>query len=757
MAEIKVTLKKNDNTDYEIDRFNGLRSIESISQSTPDASVINYGVTYNSGNAKISDFNGDIETMIADETLDVSNIEAKVYFNGNQVQEHLTVDSDYDSVNRQLSLPMNNSLATWQDINYPGYQYPLDEQLRDAYTLLEDVFVNAGYVKENLENWISYQNADAIQKIGSTVTVDTSSGWEIIGTPVKVEPNKSHTIKFKYFTSQYNPLSGYTGIGAQVLSAIPTNSNCSTISIVTVQLENDGASQYQATLTFTPTVSTVYLVLNFGYAEDGQSIIFNGSDFEIDGKSLYRALNKQIIYGDDNRVGTVKSYLENIWIPYPYLKPDTMFNTINKFCQLAQLSVYEDDNGDIVFASARPRITSQEAQNAIEVKTGYQYKQFDRSIILKNKYNTVEMNETKVNEEVDIDRMVSSYSSEKNEEMEFDDIPSEWNQTLVNANSYIRSDTASQSATLGTVTTYVWTTTNAIFLDSSISFNRFSNNNLIKILSVLSKLAADGTPNIKYSVNYRKFTGTTQVVITNDGPQFIDTYNDDFTIGSQSLATYSTITTTYPAFPDATSSVTDETNLKTTNVTLSGGVYSCNTVVLAGYESKKYNYIIDGQSITSSGTCEKYVPISVDITFNGTKKTIVFNEQSAGDLVTKSSIIAKVPSNELIQEGTVYHQTDTKISDVIKNNIKNDYVKGISNGTSTVSCANYYDANQTIKKNWNNGEILKVGDIVRMYDSKSPLISYPDNSPMYWRVTGRKARYSGCPYVDLELQEVKII
>ena len=104
-----------------------------------------------------------------------------------------------------------------------------------------------------------------------------------------------------------------------------------------------------------------------------------------------KMLETEIIYGNDNVIGSVKSYLEQIVIQYPYLLSDTYRNTINKFCTLAQLQLLQMDNGDLKFVSARPIATNDELENTIQINAKEQFSTLDRTAIVKNKINTVEI------------------------------------------------------------------------------------------------------------------------------------------------------------------------------------------------------------------------------------------------------------------------------------------------------------------------------------------------------------------------------
>lgn len=65
-------------------------------------------------------------------------------------------------------------------------------------------------------------------------------------------------------------------------------------------------------------------------------------------------LGEQIVYGTPSKIGTVADYFKAITVPYPYIERGTVRETLDKFCQLTQLNLLENDNGDLVFVQARP-------------------------------------------------------------------------------------------------------------------------------------------------------------------------------------------------------------------------------------------------------------------------------------------------------------------------------------------------------------------------------------------------------------------
>lgn len=81
---------------------------------------------------------------------------------------------------------------------------------------------------------------------------------------------------------------------------------------------------------------------------------------------------------------------------------------------------------------------------------------------------------------------------------------------------------------------------------------------------------------------------------------------------------------------------------------------------------------------------------------------------------------------------------------IIGKNILDDYSNGVRTATTTISCNDYYYTDGTQAKDWNNGDIIQIGDFVKV-----------EGNDLTWRVTGRNFRYAGVPMIDLELQEVR--
>lgn len=148
---------------FEIDKRNGLKSVESLSQSTGQPKEIFYGVVPSSGSLEVLDVNGEIEEMIRDGVIPNSNLKIEIFANNKQVQKQITTDSEFNIQNKYLDVHLSDEIEKWENIkifqkkNYSTY----------LYTILKQNLLLAGYseleIEEMCSNKILYYNG----KIGT--------------------------------------------------------------------------------------------------------------------------------------------------------------------------------------------------------------------------------------------------------------------------------------------------------------------------------------------------------------------------------------------------------------------------------------------------------------------------------------------------------------------------------------------------------------------------------------------------------------
>ena len=611
---------------YEVDRFNGLKQVESLSQSTPDASSIYYGTLANSGSAEIVDVDGEIEDMINDGILDNSNVPVELYIDNHLVQSHITNDSDY-TPDKILNLQFTNKIEYWDKITYSGYAYT--EEQKTAYEMLYDVLDSLGYEQ-----------------------------------------------------------------------------------------------------------------------------------------SVDDMLSEQIIFGNDNSVGTIKSYLQLITIPYPYLPSDTYRNTIDKFCRLAQLQVYQKDNGDIKFISARPVVSQSQKESAIVVPKYAQVKNLNKTIILKNKYDAVEINEKNVQNQYEYDASVLN----KTEDVDTYSFSSGYfasgTQMRARIDAYYTSGTffVPQTEDLGKIK-YVSFGEKMLFSGNNknvYSRTEHGSLNLIKSPNINDILSDTNTPldfetmksyisggsvseGTKYSNNkVYNYEEIKNVIIYKEQDANIN-YND-YTMGFflQYKPTSKQILFSshnhYDSIGTVTSSFTDNSSITITEVT--GGYNISYNVLSKLFLCGYYFHYYQGSTRQDYFISEK-ASEQILFTIYGDKRTLVFEDVSASDDTSSAKTIATVQGSELLQTGTKYNNS-TVMSTLIKDNIKSDYVNGLSNGDIELFCLDYKDANNDKVINFNNGEILENSNVLSIEgDNKT------------WQVTGRQFKYDGQSTTNIEVKEVK--
>lgn len=694
-------------------------NLSSTSQISSDAASVNYGVIPSTGNATMRDINGQIRADIESGVLPVSNAPTKVVINGNQIQEHITSDSDYDVINRELNLQFSDRLSLLDKVTYEGM--PLRDYSMTAYEMLDDVIGSyGGYCKNEPINWVKYQSGINISTASKSdvITVATGSGWEIIGTPIKVTPNKPHSIQYSIQTQTEYTVESGQGIAIQILNSAPKNSNCEDIALASAFLGTTAVDNI-GTLNFISATDTVYLVVNFGYASDGQTIKVRVNSVRVDEKSLEVATRglKHISHSRNGYVDVttqfIGDFLRSKTLEYPYLPPASYRETIEKFCTLAQITLALDNNGDIFFYDARPCIKN-ETENAIS--KSYQIKNLNKTLFLKNKVDGVDIKQSKPTSTVDFNVVCLSENITS-----FPDY-------TTNQNNDYKTATASDGRGVSFKTYYT---------TFGVKIPKKTDNGLKDIQRVLSGVDNKGNSFIQYTVTWHY----QQLIKNSGGEEIVDVGN----IETGDIASAIFYSTTGEKISDAMSctleygatasvSCTDKSNIftpyifKETKDSNGADFWEATITILVGKEAKR-SFVGSTTSVDNEYIGGRFTPLSVDISFYGDVYTVSFEEVDLSTSGIESADNAvSIPTNELMQNA----------SDVeaIRDNILEDY----ANGVPTADIDLFYDENNKINK----------GDIICFNDDLS---KYGDMN--LWRITGKTLKYNGYPSLSLELQRQK--
>lgn len=121
--------------------------------------------------------------------------------------------------------------------------------------------------------------------------------------------------------------------------------------------------------------------------------------------------------GGDNgtyKTQTVSAYLGTFYVPTKgnSLEADTLASDIGKICTVAQLNCYCDENGNLVFDSARPLATDANIAARLAIPTKLQLSSFSFSIITNNRYNKVAFSDETVTGVTQSDSLYTVQSNE---------------------------------------------------------------------------------------------------------------------------------------------------------------------------------------------------------------------------------------------------------------------------------------------------------------------------------------------------------
>lgn len=429
---------------------------------------------------------------------------------------------------------------------------------------------------------------------------------------------------------------------------------------------------------------------------------------EYNDNQIEKSLSNLIVFGPNNVTGTIKDYLHTIRIPYPYLKSASYRETIDKFCNLAQLNVYADEDDLPIFVSARPVASVKEMANAIKIPPAMQISNVSKTIVLKNKYDAVNTMATQVKDITDVETLVYNYKVE-----DVENLPVENRFEETDSNSVV-------DVSVGNVSAYI----RAQYVTGIAIIPEKTNANLTQIIK------------IDYGKN--SLTGKER---TEKGPLFDSEVTEVDWIGT--LSTYGKLEYEYSVSATTLKvSLTDKTNIVIEKDATSGN-YIVNYTVLVGLST----------SGTASGDTSKriakiYSANELELSLYGDKRTISFEEIDASSSnVTTARTVATLSNNELRQTKTLV--VDTPVVDVVKNSVLTDYKKGVQSGSVDLFAGTFKNSNGEQVVSFKEGQLIKPYDIVYFENDKKI-----DGSQRYWRVTGNNFKYEGEPTNPLEIQEI---
>lgn len=609
-----ITLIRVTATSYDLTPFNGLSDVSVHLQSNTNPQELEYGVVPNSGSFSMTDEGGEVEDLIREGMLPISNLPVDYYLNGNRKSRHITTDSDY-STDRTASASMTNNISNWGNIQFKGRAY-------------------------------------------------------------------------------------------------------------------------------TGTTTTMYKIL----FDVLKSTVFNG------------ALTDTVFAGLFDHSSTAER-LKNITTTYDYVEPNTLRQTIDNICNVAQITCYEvataDYPNNIRFANARPVYYTGQALYLVPER--YQIEQPSKDIVLRNQYTGVEVQECQVTDVTEVETVVYNRKYDR----------SELNLSFGGEQSQAKGN----SAALAYLDVHITAVRLNVYyvLFSEIKIPKKTNFNLTQIKNVYSGENDKGNAYLQYTLTGKKYTYNNSYIYVNlpsSTSTSVGTVTDVDKGALSSEESFDSIPSPQISIGSfgmqSSVSISDPTNNKTIRVDSSSdpNYHIIRDLKILVSEQRVYGeYKYTGNSFPNriSGTVEDYEYTSIELSFMGDKRTITFDDfeakQSPNFATAKT--IARIDENQLLTDRLKYGTWSHTAT--LMDYILTDYKDGIATAKVKVFCGDVYNTGGLKVRDWTKGETYEIGDLVQVDKDNAGHSewTYQNGSPIVWKVTGLTHSYSGAPYIDLELQEVK--
>lgn len=357
---------------------------------------------------------------------------------------------------------------------------------------------------------------------------------------------------------------------------------------------------------------------------------------------------------------TLYDYLYSINIEYPVIEPNRTYReVIDEICTIAQMQMYITDEDNVYFVSARPKNFDEDAVK-IHIPKKNMFSQLDYSVVLKNKYDGIEIGLNKVNDSREYDTVVTEINGDlSNYDYANHIVDNE--KLMQNINYNMNNFTTTISASYVKLDTF--------YVTGEIKINKKNNSNLVQILKILNKIKSDdgvyyidvNYDNIKYNISSKmiyningsldaskwtidRFENYTQNLIetTSHSSYFENTISKEIT---NSKAEYSRNDESY------ISSVYDENKEE----------FTITYKVQVGQNRIKMGYSglipTDGDYLTMEGELETLIPKSVTISVYGNKRIISFEQvqESTANIESAKTKVSLPSSGTLLQTNTRFY------------------------------------------------------------------------------------------------------
>ena len=798
ISKIAVMLKY-----LEIDKNNGLKEIESTSQSSSDTTGIYYGSIENFGNIEILDKTGELVEMIRDGVIDNSNTNLEVMANNQLIQSHISTDSSYDNNTRILSLDLGNRINTLDILKYKGYNYP--DHKENLATLLFDVMSNLKYVlgtdeltEDEFKNMLS-------DKHDPTYTLYEFLYSTEVEYPI-IEANKTYREVIDEFCTI-----------AQMQMYIEDDGKIKFVSARPKVFDVDNKSiripkgNMFSQLNYNLILKNKYDGIEIGLNKVNDSREYDTVVTEINGDlSNYDYANH--IVNNEKLMQNINYNMNNFTttISASYVKLDTFYVTgeikINKKSNynliqiLKILDKIKSDDGvyyiDVNYDNVKYNISAKMIYNIngsldaskwtidrFENYTQNLMETTSHSLYFENKISN-EITTSKIEYSRNDESYISSVYDENKEEFTVtykvqvgqNRIKMGYSGIIPTDGDYLPMEGELETLIPKSVTISVYGNKRTISFDEiQSSTNKIEsaktkvsipyNGNLLQnnTYFIPQPISIESLENWEY-YNYVEYpgykpTGFAEPVLSDNNffgikyngkmagmtRQWTTRFNDSGIVADGWFGEYLPFTSlSYPSdyYSGDYQQLYNKLSQKLSNYITSN----------SNEEFEKFKSL-DGKILYIKSD-NSYAKIKIEET-----DLLSYNITQTKMPELFSAFISQIPNGN---DGSFYYYlksykinltflslSNFTVTNIILNNILSDYKNGVSSGNVTISCNDYFDGNGEKLIDWTKGEIPKLNQTV-YFDNDL----YQDKTQRYWKIKGRKFRKTGIPMIDLELEEV---
>lgn len=435
-----------------------------------------------------------------------------------------------------------------------------------------------------------------------------------------------------------------------------------------------------------------------------QYFVFNNEniDNKLKNKTIVRLPVEGGEYAQYKEV-TIDEYLSNIRIPYVFFNDKSKKDILNEICNLAQMNYVIDDNGNDVFVSGKP-IILKDTKTIISLDKKNIVGQISKDVIVKNKYDKVSFNLTKID-------VSQEYVYDKNIYMQIDTNadPDAGGDGYIPSKTYDISNIGNEAKIIDGEfdTTSITYNGYLCFFDSinytSEKFYRFNLNQ--------NQTTESAPQYVKIKHKTDEYQNNTATIYTSPYVEMSEKSKDEYDFNNEL------------GYVRVLDSDDQHDNNKPYNIAISINIKS----LVSNRNGAYYRYPVE----------------NIEVKLLASVYNVSTIQKSYGD----GNNVYEFTSSSLLQTNSVYQYNyglnEIPLDKFISEDILTNYANGIKTCKCSVTCSTYYDVDGNKAIDWDKNEILKIGDFVKLY-----------NDDMVWKVVGRTFRKLGVPMIDLDLMQV---